>query len=145
MKMSFSEKLKSQYKTPAAKIGLTVLVLVLLACIGLMVFSPKPSIIIENGFLTINSLFYGRTIPIEDINADGIRLLNLKTDNDYKPRIRTNGIGLPNYTVGWMRLRNGNKALVYLNDRTNVVLIPTKEFDVLISTNDIDWIKELMR
>jgi hypothetical protein len=43
-----------------------------------------------------------------------------------------------------MILNNGNKALVYLTDKTNVVLIPTNDYDVLISTNDFAGIiKEL--
>jgi hypothetical protein len=96
---------------------------------------------IGNGVLTVNSLFYGKSIPIGEINVNGIRQLNLNNDKDYNIRIRTNGIGLPNYHVGWMRLNNGNKALAYLTDKTNVVLIPTKDYDLLISTKDFDGIK----
>jgi hypothetical protein len=68
----------------------------------------------------------------------------LNHDKDYNIKIRTNGIGLPNYHVGWMRLNNGNKALAYLTDKTNVVLIPTKDYDILISTEDFDGIKDAL-
>jgi hypothetical protein len=68
----------------------------------------------------------------------------LNNDKDYNIKIRTNGIGLPNYHVGWMILNNGNKALTYLMDKTKVVLIPTKDYDVLISTEDFDGIKEAL-
>jgi hypothetical protein len=103
---------------------------------GMVYFSEKPSIEVGNGFLTIKSLFYGKKIPLGEINVDGIKRLNLNTDRDYAIKFRTNGIGLPNYHVGWMSLSNGNKALTYITDKTNVVLIPTNEYDVLISSNE---------
>jgi hypothetical protein len=100
------------------------------------------SIIITDKNLTIKSLFYSKSIPLEKINVNGLRQLNLQNDKEYNPKIRSNGIGLPNYYVGWMKLNNGNKSLVYLTDRTNVALIPTDEYDILFSTDDFDEIKE---
>jgi len=47
------------------------------------------------------------------------------------------GTGLPGYASGWFRLRNGDKALVYLSDRSRVVYVPTTlGFDLLISPRD---------
>jgi hypothetical protein len=112
---------------------------------GIIYLSKKPSVDISNGFLTIKSLFYGKRISIEKINVNGIKQLNLNNDRDYNIKFRTNGIGMPNYYVGWMRLNNGNKALVYLTDKTNVVLIPTNDYDVLISTDDFTGITAALR
>jgi hypothetical protein len=131
-------------RTKYAKVILITTFILIGAFIGIIYFSKKPSVDIGNGLLTIKSLFYGRSIPIGEINLDGIRQLNLNNDKDYKIKIRTNGIGLPNYHVGWMRLNNGNKALAYLTDKTNVVLIPTNDYDVLISTEDFDEIKDAL-
>jgi len=106
--------LASQLSDP---VRLSILIIVLMACIGLIFFTKKPSINIDNGLLTIKSLFFGKTVSVGDINLDGIRQLNLLIDKDYNLKIRTFGIGLPNYVVGWMRLNNGNKALVFLKDK----------------------------
>jgi hypothetical protein len=46
--------------------------------------------------------------------------------------------------VGWMKLNNGNKAWVYVTDKTNVALIPTNEYDILISTDDFTGITEAL-
>jgi hypothetical protein len=87
-------------------------------------------------------LFYGRSIAIEDIKVNDIKQVDLHNERDYGIKWRTNGIGLPHYQVGWMQLNNGNKALVYLTDKTKVVLIPTNNYDVLISTDDFTGITE---
>jgi len=142
MKIFSFNNLSSQLKDT---VRLSILIIVLMICLGLIFFTKKPSVNIDNGQLTIKSLFFGKTIAIEDINVDGIRHLNLKNDSDYDLRIRTFGIGLPNYYVGWMRLNNGDKALVYLKDRENVVLIPTNKYDILISSDDYAGIKEALK
>ena len=141
MKIFSFNNLASQLADP---LKVSILIMVLIVCLGLVFFTKNPSVNIENGLLMIKSLFFRKTISVEDINIDRIRQLNLKTDKDYNIKIRTFGIGLPNYCVGWMRLNNGNKALVYLKDRTNVVLIPTDAYDILISTNDYAGIKEAL-
>ncbi|MDR1126923.1 MAG: hypothetical protein LBL06_02220, partial [Treponema sp.] len=98
-------------RTKYAKLILITSFVLVGAFIGIVYSSKKPSVDIGNGVLTIKSLFYGKSIPIEEININSIRQLNLNNDKDYNIKIRTNGIGLPNYHVGWMILNNGNKAL----------------------------------
>jgi len=101
---------------------------------------------VGNGFLTVKSLFYGRKIPLGEIDLNSVKSLNLREERnkDYRVKLRTNGIGLPGYLVGWMRLHNGHKALVYITDRTNVALIPTVNFDVLVSTDDFDGLRSAL-
>jgi hypothetical protein len=44
------------------------------------------------------------------------------------------GTGLPGYQAGWFRLRNGDRALLYLTDRSKAVYVPTTEgYGVLLS------------
>jgi len=133
MKIFSFNNLASQLTDP---LRVSILIVVLIVCLGLVFFTKNSSVNIDNGLLTIKSLFFGKTILYEDIDIDGIKQLNLKKDKDYNIKSRTFGIGLPNYYIGWMRLNNGNKALVYLKDRTNVVLIPTNAYDILISSDD---------
>jgi hypothetical protein len=47
------------------------------------------------------------------------------------------GTGLPGYRAGWFRLRNGEKALLYLTDANRAVYIPTTAgYGVLFSPVD---------
>lgn len=108
---------------------------------GVMFYMRNTTASVSDGFLHIRTLFYGRSIPLDEINIDGIRQLDLNTDTAYNISVRTNGISLPNYQIGWMRLQNGNRALVYLTDKSSVVLIPTRDFDILISLDDFDSFK----
>jgi hypothetical protein len=129
-------------RTQYAKLVLIVIFVLVSAFTGIIYFSKRQSVAVSNGFLTIKSMFYGKSILIGKINVNGIKQLKLNNDRDYSITYRTNGIGLPNYHVGWMALNNGNKALVYVTDKTNVVLIPTNDYDVLISTDDFARITE---
>jgi hypothetical protein len=121
-----------------------LLMFLVLSCIGIIYYMKNTTIIITDKSLTIKTLFYGKTIPLDRINAAGVRNFNLLEDREYNIKIRINGIRLSNYSAGWMRLNNGNKALVYLTDKTNVALFPTDEYDILFSTDDFDRIKEIL-
>jgi hypothetical protein len=73
-----------------------------------------------------------------------IQRINLN-DSEYNIRIRTNGISLPYFKSGWMRLRNQEKALVYITNTENVLLMPTKDFVVLFSMEKIDEFKNKLK
>lgn len=87
--------------------------------------------------LRINGGIYGRFIPKEDITAGQIQTINLTTYPEYQPSFRTNGIGLPGYAEGWFRLKNKEKALLFVTDRSNIVYIPTNRgYSVLLSVRN---------
>ena len=119
-------------------------VVMFIGCIGIMYYMRNTTINVNNEYLTIKSFLYGKTISLDKIDIAGLRRLNLYDEPEYNIRIRTNGVGLPNYFVGWMKLNNGNRALVYLTDRTNVALIPTDEYSILFSTDDFEGLKEIL-
>jgi hypothetical protein len=101
--------------------------------VGTIFTTKNTSISIKDGEVVINSFLYGRKIPIENILINEIKTINLNQDEEYGISVRTNGIGLPNYKSGWMRLKNGKKALVYLTNEEKVLLMPTKDFVILFS------------
>ena len=76
--------------------------------------------------------FWGRTIPLELIEASQAVIVDLDKGSEYSPKRRTFGTGLPGYASGWFRLRNGEKALVYLTRSKQVVYIPTSLDYVLL-------------
>lgn len=78
--------------------------------------------------------FWGRTIPLELLEVSEARILDLKGRSEYSLKRRTLGTGLPGYASGWFRLRNGEKALVYLTRSERVVYIPTSlDYSLLLS------------
>ena len=128
-------------KTGGFVLPAVILLLLVFLLIGIMFSMRNTTITVTDKNLIIKSLFYGRTVPLEKINVNGLRLLNLNHDSEYNVKFRSNGIGLPGFYAGWMRLNNGNRSLVFLTDRTSVVLIPTAGYDILFSTNDFNGIK----
>ena len=80
-----------------------------------------------------------RFIPREEIAVEGVKVVNLNVDSEYKPKARTNGIGLPGYAEGCFRLHNKEKALLFVTDRSSVVYIPTeKGYSVLLSVREAE-------
>ena len=87
--------------------------------------------------LRLSGDFYGRTIPVSDLRGGAARRVDVGADSEFRPRWRTLGTGMPGYSAGWFRLRNGEKALLYLTDRTKAVYIPTRlDYSVLVSPDD---------
>ncbi len=89
--------------------------------------------------LRIKGGIYGRFVPREDIVKEGVKIIDLDSQIEYKPRLRTNGIGLPGYKEGWFKLKNSERALLFVTDCSNVVYIPTdKDYSVMLSVNNAE-------
>ena len=115
-------------------IGIVIIPLILI--MGVVVYSAintRFEVNLEG--LHIKGAIYGRFISKESIMIENTRILNLNSESQLKPVRRTNGIGLPGYSEGWFKLANGERALLFVSDRVNVVYIPTREgYSVLLST-----------
>lgn len=142
------------YGIVPATLGPYVFILIfslfLLVIIGVFVFIGYSSRHVSYGVsdqgLHIKGGFYGRFIPREEISAEEVKVINLDIDAEYKPKLRTNGIGLPGYSEGWFRLKNNEKALLFVTDRSNVVYIPTrKDYSVLLSVREAEEFTELIK
>ena len=96
--------------------------------------------------LHLKSALYGRMVPASSLDLARARRVDFRIDDDLRPRIRTNGIGLPGYLAGWIKLRNGEKALSFLSDRSRVVYIPTTEgYSLMLSVSDPDMFLSRLR
>jgi hypothetical protein len=102
---------------------------------------------VSNEGLRLQGDLYGRLIPLKSLKLDEAVVTNLHNDKDHQPKWRTMGTGLPGYSAGWFKLRNGTKGLLYVTDRTRVVRIPTTEgYTVMLSVSDpASLIDELKR
>lgn len=130
--------------TPASStplIFIAVIGIILVLIIGLLAFigysARNVKFEVSDQGLRIKGGIYGRFIPQEAIIPEGIQILDLNTHPEYKPRIRTNGVGLPGYAEGWFRLKNKEKALVFVTDLSHVVYIPTDQgYSVMLSVTN---------
>jgi hypothetical protein len=121
-----------------------MIILISLLALGLFVLfagiyysANKIQFMIDSNGLTITkAIFYGRTIPKAEIVPDRIQIVNLQKDRSFNPAIRTNGIGMPGFLSGWFRLKNKEKALLFVTDREKVLYIPTKKYAILLSVPD---------
>lgn len=89
--------------------------------------------------LRLRGDLYGRTIPRDQLLVGDARRVDLRVDTGLAPKWKRVGTGLPGYQSGWFRLRNGQKALLYLTDRSKAVYVPTSAgYGVLLSPDDPD-------
>jgi hypothetical protein len=97
--------------------------------------------------LRISPGIYTRTIPKENIDTAGVRVMDLNLEKNYQPKWRTNGAGLPGYSAGWFKLQNKEKALLFVTDRSSVVYIPTTgNYSVMLSVREADeMVRQIQR
>jgi hypothetical protein len=93
-------------RTKYAKLVLIIVLVLAVSFIGIVYFSEKPSVNIGNEFLTIKSLFYGKNIPIGEINITGIKQLNLNNDKDYNIKVKCHR------QSRWLEFMNRSKRCV---------------------------------
>ncbi|HEY5375290.1 MAG TPA: PH domain-containing protein [Polyangiaceae bacterium] len=87
--------------------------------------------------VTVRGSVYGRRVPRSQLRLSEARIVNLADEPALRPRLRTNGVGLPNYRVGWFRLSDRERALCFLTTTDSVLYLPTTEnYSLLISTSD---------
>ena len=89
---------------------------------------------------------WGRSIPLASLDLAAANVLVLDASSAYRPVARTFGTGLPGYASGWLRLRNGEKALAYLTSSERVVHIPTSDgYALLLSVADPEALLAALR
>jgi hypothetical protein len=104
-----------------------VLVILLIALAFVAFASQNSRVEVSADRIRLVGDFWGREIPFGLLNVSAARILDLGDAPEYSPKRRTLGTGLPGYSSGWFRLHNGDKALVYLTQRRQVVYVPTSE------------------
>ena len=136
---------------PILMIGLMLVIIIplIILTFGIISSIKNTTLTLTEKEIIIKSALYGRKIPLENIVIDEKKRISLDENTDYNMAVRTNGTALPQFKSGWFRLKNREKALVFVTDKNNVALIPTKDYLLLFSMDNIDEfinrIKELKR
>jgi hypothetical protein len=116
-----------------------VLVPVIVLVGGSLVGGRTASFEVSSAGLRLQGDWYGRAIPAEQLRGQAAKRVDFAAEPALAPKMRTMGTGLPGYQAGWFRLRNGEKALLYLTDRNRAVYVPTTAgYSLLLSPADPD-------
>lgn len=127
--------------------GVGVILIAVLVLFGTFAHQARHATftVTEQG-LRIGPGLYSRFISKEDINTDGIKLVNMNIETEYKLKWRTNGAGFPGYDAGWFKLANKEKALAFVTDKSRVVYIPTnKDYVLLLSVQNGEEFAEFLQ
>ncbi len=129
-------------------IAVIALIMLLLLCLfGYIAWSSRNvQFEVTDTDVRISGTLYGRTIPLSSIIPESIQRVDLSGNSPFALSWRQNGVGLPGFKVGWYRLRNGEKALVYITDPQRAVYFKTRADHAVITTpSDPDAFIALVR
>ncbi|WP_428564921.1 MAG: PH domain-containing protein [Solidesulfovibrio sp. DCME] len=108
--------------------------------------AANAEVALRDGTLVVRGSVYGRDIPLADVDAGAARPVDLGQAGPKSLKWRTNGIGMPGLAAGWFRLGDGEKALVFVTDKSRAVYIPTRQgFAVVVSPGDPGRFLEALR
>lgn len=127
-----------------------VIAICLLAYILIELALRRHRLTLEERELVVATTFYTRRVPIDALQLDHARVVDLDERIEFKPMLKTNGVDLPGFSSGWMMLRNRDKALVALSGGTRVLWLPTTcGFGMLLQPRQpralLDHLRELAR
>ncbi len=127
----FSPEPSSQAGRSFGAIGKVLAFTVALAGMGLGIlafnYSPGvPSYTLTHDRLTIHDRLYPLTLRADAVDIAEIRIVDLATDPDWKPTVRTNGFANSHYESGWFRVASGQKVRLYRSGGERLVLLPPK-------------------
>ncbi|HEV2417085.1 MAG TPA: PH domain-containing protein [Terriglobia bacterium] len=129
---------------PAASRGLIVVIPIAVvfalvaALLFYLIYAPgHVRFEVSQGQLRVRGDIYRRKIPLSDLDLSQAKVVDLTMDENLRPRKRTNGTGMPGYSAGWFRLASGSKALLFVTDRKQVVVVPDRKgWLLLMSVSD---------
>lgn len=94
----------------------------------------------------IDTGFSRRLVALQRLAPRGLQEIDLKQRPDLRPLLRTLGLGLPGFSGGWYRLRDGRKALCLVTERDRVTLLEDEAGLVyLISLADPEPLRRALR
>lgn len=139
---------------PGSSRGLWVFVAVILVVVGIamaLLFvtargATTSRFELSDAGLRLHGDLYGRMIPASALRGGATRIVDLANTHELQPRWRTMGTAFPSYRAGWFKLRNGEKALLYLTDSRRAVYVPTTGgYSLLLSPQEPERFVERLR
>jgi hypothetical protein len=118
---------RSAWRSPATWIGIAIGAASLALVARALTYSPgPPRFDLTSSELTILDRFYPAVVAAANVDFARIRVVDIKSDAEWRPTRRTNGFSNSHYHSGWFRTANGQKAEMYWADGSRLVLLPPK-------------------
>jgi hypothetical protein len=110
---------------------LCITLLVLFAVLLLLLYTVRSSkrtlFELDREYLRVRGDIFGGRFPLATLEAAKARLIDIDREPEYKPRIKVCGSSVPGYQSGRFKLKNKEKAWIYLTDLKKVVYVPTRK------------------
>jgi hypothetical protein len=129
-------------------IGLAIVLAIAGLVAAAMLYSPgTPGYTLTPDTLTIRDRFYPVTLDASAVDINGIWIVDLHQNTEWRPVRRTNGFANPYYQSGWFQVANGDKVRLYRAGGARLVLLPPKGAGsaVLYQTPDPEAFVEQLR
>lgn len=119
-------------------VAMTIAGLSTLAIAGLMLWfrTASATVRVQDGALTLTAPFYGRAIPLANILPGTAQVVTPATDPTYRMTLRTNGLAVPGYRLGWFRAAGAGRTLVAQSADSALAFRTTDGYAVLLSVAD---------
>ncbi len=88
---------------------------------------------LDSDGLKIKVSFINKTWTTASMDRNGAKLVNLENSKELRPKWRLWGAAMPGLSSGLFKLYNGDKAHVYITDKSKIVYIPTHNGTILLS------------
>ncbi|QLE87248.1 hypothetical protein FLM48_20540 [Shewanella sp. Scap07] len=119
---------------PAKVASMALMVPLILAFSWVLYQINDAKLVIDEQTLTLDVPVYGFSLPLSEVDMQAISYLDWHTQPDLKPRLRTNGIGMPELQLGWFKLKNQQKAFMAMTDQSKLIMIPTShDYPIILS------------
>ena len=104
--------------------------LVLFFVIGWL--AKRRAVAFDGSVLDVLATFYRRRIPVQEIDLDKARVIDLGEHTAWRPLWKTNGFTMPGFSSGWFRSRGWTRMFCLVTDRQRVLLLPVRAGGVLL-------------
>ncbi|WP_374605346.1 hypothetical protein [Arenimonas sp.] len=74
--------------------------------------------------IRVKATYYSRQSPLSDFRLDQARVVDTREHTEFKPKLKTNGFGLPGYWAGHFMLRDRRRAFCLVTDVSKVLALP---------------------
>lgn len=136
------------WRSPALWVGIAIGGLSIGAVALALLYAPgPPKLTLTADALTVHDRFYPVTVAASDVDVDHAQVIDIRTDKEWRPTMRTNGFANTHYRSGWFRTANGQRVRMYRAEGTRLALLPPKGSapPVLIEVADPDRFLEQVR
>lgn len=104
-----------------------VLLCVVAIVVMLSVLMARRKLGFDGERLVIKGALYTRRVPLERLDLDAARIVDLAEHTALKPLLRMNGMSVPGFHVGHYRLRDHSRAFCLLTATDRVLVLPERD------------------